>query len=369
MPSTLPSARLSHALLACGFAASTAGGQALATGDLRTSTTTPVEARSTLALGLPLNRGSDLLLKAGLDGAGWLGAGGPGTSKGYAAANLIIGLEGGRGERCAWLRVGTGGLWDGLGAHSLLLAGLGGSMTRGPVAIELSVTETRLSPVARTVTLAPASVPIDTPGVPPPAPTTARQFVGGGVWEDVRAQLKWSGGPIEARLTGGVEIPQGGGRATRWLRTEATGWLTPQLGVVVGVGSPSLPVLEAPRLSGPFTLGFRLAFGRAARPVVARPPPKRENPSFEIRSVSGDLRLLRVRVPDASRVELTADFVDWRVVSLVPAGGGVWEAQLAIGPGSHRVSIRRDGGPWAVPPGLPAVADDFTGAAGLLRVE
>src|SRR5206468_536393 len=195
------------------------------------------------------------------------------------------------GERCAWLRVGTGGLWDGLGAHSLLLAGLGGSMTRGPVAIELSVTETRLMPVERTVTLAPASVPIDTPGVPPPAPTTARQFVGGGVWEDVRAQLKWSGGPIEARLTGGVEIPQGGGRATRWLRTEATGWLTPQRGVVVGVGS------------------------------------------------------------------------------LVPAGGGVWEAQLAIGPGSHRVSIRRDGGPWAVPPGLPAVADDFTGAAGLLRVE
>src|SRR5947207_170592 len=255
MPSTLPSARLAHALLACGLAASTARGQALATGDLRTSTTTPVEARSTLALGLPLNRGSDLLLKAGLDGAGWLGAGGPGKSKGYAAANLIIALEGGRGERCGWLRV------------------------------------------------------------------------------------------------------------------EATGWLTPQLGVVVGVGSPSLPLLEAPRLSGPFTLGFRLAFGRAARPVVARPPPKRENPSFEIRSVSGDLRLLRVRVPDALRVELTADFVDWRVVSLVPAGGGVWEAQLAIGPGSHRVSIRRDGGPWAVPPGLPAVADDFTGAAGLLRVE
>ena len=68
-----------------------------------------------------------MLLKAGLDGAGWLGAGGPGTSKGYAAANLIIALEGGRGERCAWLRVGTGGLWDGLSAHSLLLAGLGRS--------------------------------------------------------------------------------------------------------------------------------------------------------------------------------------------------------------------------------------------------
>src|SRR5438046_9319226 len=134
MPSPLPSARLSHALLACVLAASTADGQALATGDLRTSTTTPAEARSTLALGLPLNRGSDLLLKAGLNGAGWLGVGGHGTSKGYAAANRIIGVEGGRGERGAWLPRGTDGLADGLGAQCLLLAGLGGPMSRRTVA-------------------------------------------------------------------------------------------------------------------------------------------------------------------------------------------------------------------------------------------
>ncbi len=139
--------------------------------------------------------------------------------------------------------------------------------------------------------------------------------------------------------------------------------------LVVGVGSRSPPVLEARPPSGPFTLALRLAFGRAGKPLGARPAPTPANSAFETRAVAGDLRSLRVRVPHAQRVELTAAFVEWRVVSLAPAGGGVWETRLPIRPGSYRVSIRSDGGPWVVPPSLPAIADDFAGAAGLLRIE
>jgi len=56
-------------------------------------------------------------------------------------------------------------------------------------------------------------------------------------------------------------------------------------------------------------------------------------------------------VAHADHVELTADFLDWGVLGLARAGVGVWEARVAIPPGSHRVSIRIDGGPWIVPPG------------------
>ena len=370
-PSTLCSVRVSHGLLTCLLVASTASGQALVTGDLATSAGQAIAARSTLAWSTSLTRGSPSSLDAGLDGAGWMGAGetGPLGRTGYTSASLRIGAGGRGGTGGAWLRVGGGGLWDGTGAHSLLLTGVGALLTRGPVAIELSLTEARVTAVTRTVTLASAAVPIDTPGVPPPGPTTVRELVGGGVWGDVRAQLTWSGGPIEGKLTGGAEIKEGGGRPVRWLRTEATAWLSRRVGVVVGAGSQSLPLLEAPPPTGSLTVALRVAFGRPRRPAVAPVSPPPAGQSFEVHSLTGNLRSLRVHVPHAERVELTADFLDWRVITLTPAGPGVWEAELTIGPGNHRVSIRVDGGPWVAPPGLPPIADDFSAAAGLLRVD
>lgn len=301
------------------------------------------------------------------------GAGAPDTGAAYATANVILRWTGASGASQAWLRLGTGDAWDRAGSHALLLAGLGTSLTRGRVAIDLSLVETRLAATDRILTLAPPAVVVDTPGVPPAGPTTVHQLVGGGVWRDLRAQLRWSGRSIEASLAGGAHVgAQFGdtmGRTTGWVRAEATAWLTRQIGVVLGAGRGSPLLLEAGPPLGPLTLALRVAVGRSSKPLAPGHSPAHADPSFDVRSVAGDLRSLRVRVPHAKQVELTADFVEWRVLILAPAGNGVWEARVTIPPGSHRVSIRIDGGPWIAPPGLPPVGDDFTGAAGLLRVE
>ena len=128
-------------------------------------------------------------------------------------------------------------------------------------------------------------------------------------------------------------------------------------------------MLAANPPGGPFSLAVRVAFGRSGKARGTKLAPPDEGGPFVVRSLVGDLRVIRLRLPHAAQVELTADFLDWRVQSFAPTGGGVWEVRVAIPPGRHRVSIRIDGGPWIVPPGLPAIDDDFTAAAGLLRVE
>lgn len=74
-----------------------------------------------------------------------------------------------------------------------------------------------------------------------------------------------------------------------------------------------------------------------------------------------------VRAPSAHRVELMADFTDWAIVSLSPQDGA-YVIELAIGPGSHRVAVRIDGGEWAPPANTPAIDDDLGGRVGLLVV-
>jgi hypothetical protein len=39
--------------------------------------------------------------------------------------------------------------------------------------------------------------------------------------------------------------------------------------------------------------------------------------------------------------------------------GDAWELPLAAEPGTLRLALRVDGGAWAAPANLPAVADDF----------
>ncbi|HEX2203572.1 MAG TPA: glycogen-binding domain-containing protein [Longimicrobium sp.] len=122
---------------------------------------------------------------------------------------------------------------------------------------------------------------------------------------------------------------------------------------------------------GPYaTLALRLSAARRPPPAlalaaVAAPA---EAGDFHVLA-DGHLRTLRVRVPGASRVEMKADFTDWRTVALDTAEeAGTWQAVFDIAPGTYRVNLRVDGGPWGAPPGLLAVADEFGGRVGLLVV-
>ena len=63
-----------------------------------------------------------------------------------------------------------------------------------------------------------------------------------------------------------------------------------------------------------------------------------------------------------------ADFTEWAPVTLAPSAEG-FERSVTLTPGSHRVLIRVDGGPWRPAANTPAVDDDLGGRVGLLVVQ
>jgi hypothetical protein len=150
-------------------------------------------------------------------------------------------------------------------------------------------------------------------------------------------------------------------------------WLSLSLG---GGKYPSDPVrhtLGATYLSAGLTLR---GFGKPARsaPVhtsgVLRDrlvPTETSGPPLEIAG-SAERRTLRVRVPDAASVELMGDFTDWVPVRLVQVAPAVWEIELVVPTGVHRVNIRLNGGPWSAPGGARLERTEFGGAVGIVVV-
>ena len=90
--------------------------------------------------------------------------------------------------------------------------------------------------------------------------------------------------------------------------------------------------------------------------------------AFSVRPDSpGNYRVSFI-VSGAKSVELSGDFDSWRPIALTEARPGVWEATIALTPGTHHVNVRIDSGRWIAPPGLPRAEDDFSGAVGVLVV-
>jgi hypothetical protein len=114
-------------------------------------------------------------------------------------------------------------------------------------------------------------------------------------------------------------------------------------------------------------VGFRIApsallkprLPAGVRPVAA---------AFEVKNADQGQRTLRIRVPSARMVELSADFTGWKPVTLTRAENDRWEATLPISPGMHRIAIRVDGDSWTPPPGVSTVPDEFQGTVGVIIV-
>ena len=81
---------------------------------------------------------------------------------------------------------------------------------------------------------------------------------------------------------------------------------------------------------------------------------------------SADVRMVRVRVSGAQRVEVMADFTEWEPVHLVQGLTGEWEAKMRIPAGPHRLNVRVDGGEWLVPTNVARVTDEFNGLVGVI---
>jgi 1,4-alpha-glucan branching enzyme len=89
---------------------------------------------------------------------------------------------------------------------------------------------------------------------------------------------------------------------------------------------------------------------------------------FELRPDSRGRQTFVVDAPEAQQIELIGDFTDWQVVRLSRTPKGTWLVTLPVGAGQHRMNLRVNGGSWNVPPGLPAIRDDFGGMVAILEV-
>lgn len=81
----------------------------------------------------------------------------------------------------------------------------------------------------------------------------------------------------------------------------------------------------------------------------------------------GVVLVVRVSAPDSARVEVAGSFSGWQPVPVRRTSDG-WESQVTLRPGTHRVAVRINGGPWRSPANLGKVRDEFGGEAGIVVV-
>jgi hypothetical protein len=180
--------------------------------------------------------------------------------------------------------------------------------------------------------------------------------------------LRWAPGRFSFDLSAGHALSRLPGLPAVWYRLSGEMALSRRLSLVVGASRlPQTVDPQAP--GGRLVVGFRYA-ARARAPAAPALSPSASAPDwFAMADLGGSWRRIRIRVPDARRVELLGDFTDWIAVPLTPVNGAAWEIELEIPPGTYHLNLRIDGEPPVVPPGLPAVADEFQGRVGLLVVE
>lgn len=206
---------------------------------------------------------------------------------------------------------------------------------------------------------------------------------------DANLMMRFVVGPVELYGLGGARqwSQPSGASANYWGSGNAVVWLSQHVALVTAGGSYPTDHAQGLPSGSWFSFGLRFASRRSGRdiprPVVPRiteapsAPPNVTDPglftpvvpAFEVRSAGAGQRSIRVRAPDARRVELMGDFTQWQVVSLVRLPDGTWSVTLPLAPGTYRMNIRVDGGAWGVPPGLPALSDDFGGVIGVLNIE
>jgi hypothetical protein len=161
-----------------------------------------------------------------------------------------------------------------------------------------------------------------------------------------------------------------------WAGAAALAWLNQHVALVAGGGSYLADYAQGFPKGSYLTLGVRLATRRPAEAepsseILRRVPRSTEQKiaaRFEVRTGGGARRVIRVHAPGAKRVELMGEFTGWVPVALQRTGvPPEWEVSLPIPPGVYRLNLRIDGGPWSVPPGLPAFTDDL-GPVAILRI-
>ena len=179
--------------------------------------------------------------------------------------------------------------------------------------------------------------------------------------------MHWAAGRFAFRGSVGSRFRSSAMPNENWGEAEATFAIGPDV-AIVGAGGvhPSSMAYGVPRARFA-QLGIRIAPSALVRPrLPAAVRPKAA--AFEVTDGNRGLRTLHIRIPDARTVELSADFTNWKPISLTSSSAGQWETTLLIAPGMHRVAIRVNGDEWTPPPGVSTVADEFQGTVGIIVI-
>lgn len=172
----------------------------------------------------------------------------------------------------------------------------------------------------------------------------------------------------EVDAIAGTRLAGHWGARRQWASVAGSFWLTQRIAVVGRAGTfPSR--IERGYPSAKFaSVAVRLTSRSRSSSRFAFVAPKSTATAFDVRWQSGETATLRVTAPGARRVEVRADFTDWRSMPMLRAEDGGWEITLALAPGSYRATLRIDGGAWAPPPGTQGMADEFGEFVGIVVI-
>jgi hypothetical protein len=204
-------------------------------------------------------------------------------------------------------------------------------------------------------------------------------------YTDIQTALRYPMDLLDVGATIGARAgsvgPAIGGSARVWGNLSVVAWLQPRLALVASAGAYPVDLTQGYPGGRFVSLALRVAARepRASERHAAASPNAVTDAAdetrsagataFELRTTNGTQRVLRVHAPSARSVELNGDFTLWNAVSLVRENDGWWTISRPIGPGTHQMNIRIDGGAWLTPPGLLTTADEFGGVVGILVVE
>jgi hypothetical protein len=177
---------------------------------------------------------------------------------------------------------------------------------------------------------------------------------------DAAVGVRWHGGRTDVY----GELGRQGGSGvlpTTWWRGRAAYRLTPHTAVV----------LQAHRLAADLLLGLRGGRSTKLGLEFALPTRTRHDesaPPIETLRVNATRVLIVFTLPRTDQATLSGEPTGWMPLPLTRREDGRWQAWLDVAPGTYRVNLSLDGGPWIAPPGATTVRDDFGGMVGLVEM-
>jgi hypothetical protein len=180
--------------------------------------------------------------------------------------------------------------------------------------------------------------------------------------DDLQANASWEHGPFELAVTGRVRHGARGTDASQSAVFATAAYaVTPRVAVTLSSGRLLADPLRGLPDATVTTAAVRLTFAE-----VQLPPVEREADAAVPQQADGSVLIVRVRAAAGARVEVAGSFSGWEPVPARRAGD-MWEAQVRVPPGRHRVAYRIDGGPWRAQGNLGRLRE-FGGEVGLIVV-